>query len=179
MSEHAEHALPEPVSEATPNTASPLLASILERGWGLTPSGSAWSGGRGALEPELLWGCGLTPFGPYSHHVTPSFALRDAAKRAALHVRAAEVAVDLLQLRDYYAEFGLTIEQVLGQEGHLAFLRRLNVLSYKMDRARSYLSLNNFDYSSYQLQSTRHDLLAMRALLANASATIRSQLLCH
>jgi hypothetical protein len=45
-------------------------------------------------------------------------------------------------------------------------------------RARSYLSLQNFKYAQYYLHSTQHDLRAMREVLERAARVLSSQLVC-
>ena len=64
-------------------------------------------------------------------------------------------------------------------EEHLPFLRRLNVLSFKLQRARSYLSLQSYRLARFYLLSCWHDIRAMRAVLEAASATLRSHLVCE
>ena len=61
---------------------------------------------------------------------------------------------------------------------HMAFLQRLNLLSYKLGRARSYLSLFNFKYAQYYVHSTWHDLKAMRGVLEAAGAALHSHVVC-
>ena len=100
------------------------------------------------------------------------------SSRAPLHAQAAEVLAEVRLLADYFAEFGKQVDDVLSPSDHLLFLRRLNVLSYKLQRARSYLSLQNFKYAHYYLASTQHDLREMREVLASAGRSLSSQLVC-
>ena len=57
-------------------------------------------------------------------------------------------------------------------------LQRLNVLSFKLQRARSYLSLHSFRLAQYYLLSTWHDLRAMRRILIEAGRKLSSNLVC-
>lgn len=57
-------------------------------------------------------------------------------------------------------------------------LQRLNVLSFKLQRARSYLSLHSFRLAQYYLLSTWHDLRAMRRILSEAGRKLSSNLVC-
>lgn len=156
----------------------PLLAAALEAGWGVSPSGTAWSPAHNASVATLAWAVGRTPFAPYSSRAELSFAIRDAASRHALHAVAAEVVAEVHALGTYYGEYGKGVDDVLGAAEHLLFLRRLNVLSYKLGRARSYLSLFNYRYAQYYLHSTWHDLKAMRAVLEAAGAALQSHVVC-
>ena len=103
-----------------------VLGALLQSGWGVAPSDVAWSAARNTTEPSLLWAVGRTPFGPYSARPELSFALRDAAARAALHARAAEVIGHAQQLATYYDEFGVSADAVLGEAEQLQVLQRAN-----------------------------------------------------
>ena len=97
---------------------------------------TAWSEAHNATQTNLLWSVGLTPFGPYSRRLRLSFAHRDAAARAVLHAMASEVLGELAELRGHFAEFGKEVDDVLSSADHLPFLRRLNVLTYKLQVRR-------------------------------------------
>ena len=163
---------------ATDSIERPLLGALLQVGWGVAPSDTLWSEGRGAAESSLLWHVGHTPFGPYSKRPSLSFALRDAAARAALHARASEALLEAHDLQHYFGEYNLQVDDVLGADAHLRFLRRLNLLSYKLGRAATYLQLHNFGHANHYLHSTHHDLVAMRAVLDGAGAALRTHLHC-
>ena len=112
-----------------------------------------------------------TPHGPYSTRATLSYAQRDAAKRAPLYARITEAFAEVRQLAAHFSEFGKTVDEVLRPAEHLTFLRRLNLLAYKLQRVRSFLSLHNFRHAQYYVLSTRHDLRAMRTVLEQAGAS--------
>ena len=90
----------------------------------------------------------------------------------------AEAMAEVRSLERYYAEFGKSIDDVLSRSEYLPFLQRLNLLTFKLHRARSYLSLHNFHRAQYYLLSTRHDLRAMRAIADAAGAALSAQLVC-
>ena len=163
----------------TADASRAVLGALLQSGWGVAPSDAAWwSAARNATEPSLLWAVGRTPFGPYSERAELSFALRDAAARAALHARAAEVIAHAQQLANYYAEFGVSADAVLGEAVQLQVLQRVNVLAHKLERASAYLSLHSFDLARYYLHSTRHDLAAISQLLSAGAEGLGSRLVC-
>ena len=157
----------------------PLLAALLQSGWGVAPTDVAWSAAHNASVPRRLWAIGLTPHGPYSLRAELSFALRDTASRVALHALADEVLAEVKAVCHHFSEFGKRVDEVLSSAEHLPFLRRLNLLSYKLQRARSYLSLHNFRHAQYYILSTRHDLRAMREILDAAGAALKAQVVCH
>ena len=162
----------------TADASRAVLGALLQSGWGVAPSDVAWSAARNATEPNLLWAVGRTPFGPYSARAELSFALRDAATRAALHARAAEVIGQARQLAGYYDEFGVSADAVLGEREQLRVLQRVNVLAHKLERASAYLSLHSFDLARYYLHSTRHDLAAISQLLRAGAEGLGSRLVC-
>ena len=88
-----------------------VLAALLQSAFGVSASDVAWSEAKNETEASVLWAVGRTPFGPYSARSSLSFALRDAAARAALHARAAEVLAELHGLSNYYEEFGVGIDE--------------------------------------------------------------------
>ncbi len=156
----------------------PLLSALLQSGWGVAPTGTTWSAAHNATATRLLWSSAHTPHGPYSARATLSFAQRDAAVRAPLYARIAEVFAELRRLAAHFGEFGKTVDEVLRPAEHLTFLRRLNVLAFKLQRVRSYLSLHNFRHAQYFVLSTWHDLKAMRQVLEQAGATLKAGLVC-
>lgn len=167
------------LSVSTGDASRALLGAVLEAGWGVAPPHVSWSEALARPEVDLLWAVGAMPWGPYAHGAALSFAQRDAAARGALHARAAEVVREAALLRDYHRELGKEVDDALGSRELLVFTRRLNLLQHKLDRARTDLSLHAFDSAHYFLLSSRHDLRAMRALLAASTRALRSQLACQ
>ena len=158
--------------------ARPLLSALLQSGWGIVPTGTTWSAAHNSTVTRLLWSSAHTPHGPYSARATLSYAQRDAAKRAPLYARITEAFAEVRQLAAHFSEFGKTVDEVLRPAEHLTFLRRLNLLAYKLQRVRSFLSLHNFRHAQYYVLSTRHDLRAMRTVLEQAGAMLKAGLVC-
>jgi len=167
-----------PVELRSERIERPLLASLLQTGFQVAPVDVSWSSAHNTSQPNLLWAAGLTPFGPYSTRLELSFAHRDAASRAVVHAAASEALSQLRDLKDFFSEFGKEVDDVLNAAEHLPFLRRLNVFAFKLERARSYLSLHNFKYARYYIASTQHDLSAMRGILEKAGRSFTSHLVC-
>lgn len=155
-----------------------IIAAVLQLGWGLSHSGVTWNTAHNATEPDPLWAVGLTPFGVYSLQEQLSFAQRDAAARTPIHALLAEALAELRQLRIYFSEFGLELDDTLNAADQLIFLRRFNVLSFKLQRARSYLSLHNFPFAQYYALSASHDLIAMRKILETMGKSLHMKIVC-
>jgi hypothetical protein len=158
--------------------ARPLLGSILQSGWGVSASDVAWSAAHDAPVTQLLWAIGPTPFGAYSARAQLSFALRDAATRAPLHAVASEVIYEVRQMASFFSEFHKSVDEILTASEHLRFLRRLNLLTFKLQRAQSYLSLHSFRNAQHYLLSTWHDLEAMRQVLNAAADVVTASATC-
>ncbi|KAL1508265.1 hypothetical protein AB1Y20_004381 [Prymnesium parvum] len=168
----------QPLSMQWDRVERPLLAALLQAAWRVSSPTTAWSESHNTSEANMLWAVGRTPFGPFSARLELSFALRDAAVRGPLHAVAAEVLWEVASLRAYFSEWGKEVDEALSAHDHLLFLRRLNVLSFKLQRARSYLSLHNFNHSAYYIRSTWHDLRAMREILHSAAQALSAELVC-
>ena len=102
-----------------------------------------------------------------------------AAARAPLHALAAVALREARALGGFFRAYGREVDDVLTPQEHLAFLRRLNLLRYKLDRARAYMSLHNFRVAQHYLLSTWHDLGAMRTTLRAAAEPLQASLLCE
>lgn len=98
--------------------------------------------------------------------------------RAPIYSRIAAVVNEVRALRTFFAEFGKSVDEMLHPAEHLAFLQRVNLLDYKLQRAGSYLSLHNFRHAQYHAFSASHDLRAMRAVLEKASESLNAHLAC-
>ena len=163
LAEH--HCAGAPRNLDSENAARQIIAAATQLGWGVSNSGVKWNEAHNATEPDLLWATGLTPFGVYSQREQPSFALRDVAARSSIHAQLVDALAEIQELRSYFSGVGLEVDDALRAPDQLLFLRRLNVLSFKLQRARAYLSLHNFRVAQYHALSARHDIAAMRKLV--------------
>jgi len=149
-----------------------VLAAVLQGLYGVAPTHVWWSPVSNASETDYTWSHGLTPFGYFSQSNTLSFAIRDAAARHVLLSDLNQTMTEVADLLLHFSSFGEEIEQVLSAVSrpheHIAFIRRWNLLKYKLTKAQYFLSLNNFNQSLYYTRSARHDLAALHAIVHSA-----------
>lgn len=76
-------------------------------------------------------------------------------------------------------EYDKELEEVLSPSDYLQFLRRWNMLMFKIEEARGFLSLQDY-YSSFQfVQSLRYDVTALHKLVHSAGKHIQTVLICE
>lgn len=154
------------------------FASLLQTGWGVSATHEHFSGKKNKMEVNYLWSVAPTPFGPFSSSARLTFALIDAARRnvvfSSLNASIAEVARIMAQ----FDKFGKQMEDVLLPGEHLHFVRRWNVLRFKIRRTSTYLSLLNFNTAQYYARSLRHDVRAIRNAVLRAGQFVHSYVGC-
>ena len=77
-----------------------------------------------------------------------------------------------------FERFGKHMEDVLLPAEHLHFVRRWNVLKFKVRRTSTYLSLLNFNTALFYARSTRHDVRAIRNTVLKAGQFVHSYVGC-
>jgi len=79
---------------------------------------------------------------------------------------------------DQFSKFGKHIEDVLLPGEHMHFVRRWNVLKFKMSRTGTYLSLLNFNTALFYARSMRHDVKAIQNAVLRAGQFVHSYVGC-
>jgi hypothetical protein len=160
------------------DASRPMLAALLQTGWGVAPTHEHFSGKKQTSEVNFLWSTANTPFGPFSTSARLNFALIDAARRnlvfSALNSSIAQVS-DVLE---QFSRFGKHMEDVLLPAEHVHFVRRWNVLKFKIRRTSTYLSLLNFNTALFYARSARHDVRSIRNMVLKAGQFVHSYVGC-
>uniref|UniRef100_A0A6V7QQ49 DUF7906 domain-containing protein n=1 Tax=Ananas comosus var. bracteatus TaxID=296719 RepID=A0A6V7QQ49_ANACO len=68
----------------TRNLERPIIGSVLQSMWGVSPTHLLWSPEHNSTLVDYTWSVGQTPFGPFSDALSLSFVQRDAARRNVL-----------------------------------------------------------------------------------------------
>ncbi|EKX39432.1 hypothetical protein GUITHDRAFT_114391 [Guillardia theta CCMP2712] len=156
----------------------PMLGALLQTGWGVAPTHEHFSGKKQQAEVNYMWSAAATPFGPFSTSEKLTFSLVDAARRnlvfSALNFSIAQVSLTLEQ----FSKFGKNMEDVLLPSEHVHFVRRWNVLKFKILRTSTYLSLLNFNTALFYARSTRHDVKAIRNTVLHAGKFVHTYIGC-
>jgi uncharacterized protein YggT (Ycf19 family) len=79
----------------------------------------------------------------------------------------------LAHVFDHFTQSHIELEQVLTPTQHLSFIRRWNLLSFKVSEAHHYIGLNNFNQSVFHIRSARHDLAVMRRHVTAAIGRVK------
>ena len=155
----------------------PIVGSILQSMWGVSPTHMLWSPRHNTTLVDYTWSVGQTPFGPFSESSTLSFVQKDAARRNLLLTSlnySITSAIDVLQ--SVAAHGGE--KKMLKHNQHVEFIERWNLFKYKLDKAVSALSRLDFETALYYLRSSDHDLFAIHSLVYNASQELEASLVC-
>lgn len=155
----------------------PLVGSILQSMWGVSPTHMLWSPRHNTTLVDYTWSVGQTPFGPFSEISTLSFVQKDAARRSVLLTSlnySISSAVDVLE--SIAAHGGE--RKLLKRNQHVEFVQRWNFFKYKLDKAVSAMSLLDFEMALYYMRSSDHDLYAIHSLVYHASQELEANLVC-
>ncbi|GAV70258.1 hypothetical protein CFOL_v3_13756, partial [Cephalotus follicularis] len=155
----------------------PLVGSILQSMWGVSPTHLLWSPQHNNTLVDYTWSIGQTPFGPFSDMSSLSFVQKDAARRNVLLTflnHSISSAIDVLESISAHGGD----RKLLKRNQHVEFIQRWNLFKYKLDKAVSALSHFDFEMALYYLRSSDHDLYAIHSLVYHASQELEASLVC-
>ncbi|KAJ8775177.1 hypothetical protein K2173_020181 [Erythroxylum novogranatense] len=155
----------------------PLVGSILQSMWGVSPTHLLWSARHNNTLVDYTWSVGHTPFGPFSETSSLSFVQKDAAQRNVLLTSlnySITSAIDVLE--SIIAHGG--DRNLLKRNRHVEFIQRWNFFKYKLDKAVSAMSHLDFQMALYYLKSSDHDLYGIHSLVYIASQELEASLTC-
>ncbi|GKV08680.1 hypothetical protein SLEP1_g20281 [Rubroshorea leprosula] len=155
----------------------PLVGSILQSMWGVSPTHLSWSLRHNSTLVDYTWSIGQTPFGPFSEISSLSFVQKDAARRNVLLTSLNYSITSAIDVLDSIAAHGGD-RNLLKQSQHVQFTQRWNLFRYKLDKAVSALSHFDFKMALFYLRSSDHDLYAMHSFVYHASQEIEASLVC-
>ncbi|KAK9105023.1 hypothetical protein Scep_021867 [Stephania cephalantha] len=155
----------------------PIVGSILQSTWGVSPTHLVWSSRHNSTMVDYTWSVGQTPFGPFSETSSLSFVQRDAARRNVLLTTLNYTITSAIEVLESISAHGGD-RHLLKQGQHVVFVERWNLLKYKLDKAVSALSHSDFEMASYFIRSSDHDLFAIHALIYQASQELEATFTC-
>lgn len=161
----------------TRDLVRPLVGSILQSMWGVSPTHSLWSPLHNSTLVDYTWSVGQTPFGPFSESSSLSFVQKDAAKRNVILTALNYTITSGLDVLESIAVHGGD-RRLLKQSRHVEFMKRWNLLKYKLDKAVSAMSHLDYDTALYYSKSSDHDLYAIHSLVYQASQELEASLVC-
>ncbi|KAE8021644.1 hypothetical protein FH972_007517 [Carpinus fangiana] len=155
----------------------PLVGSILQSMWGVSPTHSLWSPRHNSTLVDYTWSVGQTPFGPFSEISSMSFVQKDAARRNTLLTSLNYSITSAIDVVESIASHGGD-RKLLKPSRHVEFIQRWNLYKYKLDKAVSALSHLDFEMALYYMRSSDHDLYAIHSLVYHASEELEASLVC-
>jgi len=166
------------VSFDASNAARPVLAALLQGGWGVAATHQSWDPVGNRTATEWLWSPGPTVFGYFSDEIQISFPLRDAAKRSVLYSVVNDSIAEVHGFISKFSRYGKELDEVLSASHHTEFLRRWNVYTYKLDKAALYISLHNHEHAMYYLLSLQHEIQALRDIIRIGGRGLHTKMAC-
>ncbi|XP_027358419.1 uncharacterized protein LOC113867349 [Abrus precatorius] len=155
----------------------PIVGSILQSMWGVSPTHLSWSPQHNGTLVDYTWSMGQTPFGPFSEMSSLSFVQKDAARRNLLLTSlnySITSAIDVLQSIETHGGD----KNLLKQKQHVEFVQRWNLFKYKLNKVVSAMSHLDFEMALFYLRSSDHDLYAIHSIVYHASQEIEASLVC-
>lgn len=155
----------------------PLVGSILQSMWGVSPTHLLWSSRHNNTLVDYTWSVGQTPFGPFSEISSLSFVQKDAARRNVLLTSLNYSITSALDVLESIMSHGGD-RNLLKLNRYAEFIQRWNLFKYKLDKAVSALSHFDFEMALYYLRSSDHDLYSIHSLVYQASQELEASLVC-
>ncbi|CAI0453537.1 unnamed protein product [Linum tenue] len=155
----------------------PLVGSILQSMWGVSPTHLSWSPRHNTTLVDYTWSVGQTPFGPFSESSTLSFVQKDAARRNVLLTSLNYSITSAIEVLGSMEAHGGD-RRLLKDKQHVEFVQRWNLFKHKIDKAVSALSRLDFEMALYYLRSSDHDLYGIHSLVYRASQELEASLAC-
>lgn len=155
----------------------PIVGSILQSMWGVSPTHLSWSPRHNSSSVDYTWSIGQTPFGPFSELSSLSFVQKDAARRNVLLTSLNYSVASAIGILDSVSTHGGD-RNLLKPSQRSEFTQRWNLFKYKLDKAVSALSHFDFEKALFYLRSSDQDLYALHLLVYHSSQEIEASLLC-
>lgn len=155
----------------------PLVGSILQSMWGVSPTHLLWSSKHNSTMVDYTWSIGHTPFGPFSEISSLSFVQKDAARRNLILTSLNYSITSMVDVLDSIAGHGGE-RKLLIKSQYTEFIQRWNLFKYKLDKAVTALSHMEFERALYFMRSSDHDLYAIHSLVYQASQDLEASLVC-
>ncbi|KNA11203.1 hypothetical protein SOVF_137360 [Spinacia oleracea] len=155
----------------------PLIGSVLQSMWGVSPTHLIWSPRHNTTLLDYTWSVGQTPFGPFSEISSLSFVQKDAARRNVLLTSLNYTISSAIEVLESVKAHG-GYQRLLKGHQITEFSQRWFLFKYKLDKMISALSHLEFELASYYLRSSEHDLYAMHSIIYRASQELDASLVC-
>ncbi|XP_039143521.1 uncharacterized protein LOC120280672 [Dioscorea cayenensis subsp. rotundata] len=161
----------------TRNLERPIVGSVLQSMWGVSPTHLSWSPEHNNTLVDYTWSVGQTPFGPFAESSSLSFAQKDAAKRNVLLTSLNYTISSAIVVLQSMAAHGGD-QKLLTKNRHLEFVQRWNFFKHKLDKVIAAMGHLDFEKAMYFLRSSDHDLYQIHTIIYQASQELEASLVC-
>lgn len=161
----------------TRNLERPVIGSVLQSMWGVSPTHLSWSPEHNATVVDYSWSTGHTPFGPFSETKSLSFVQKDAARRNVLLTTLNFTITSMIDVLESMAAHGGE-NILLRKKRHVEFFQRWNLIMFKLEKVVSAMSRLDYEKAMYFLRASDHDLYAIHTLVYQASQELEASLVC-
>jgi len=168
----------EPLWGRSDDATKSVLGSILNTGWGVTATHQIWSNIHQRILSDYTWSIVNSPFEPFGSHAGISVAHQDTATRHILYSEIHFLFEDVNNLFSHFLEFGRELDETLSPSENLQFLRRWNLLQFKIEEASKLLSLQDFQGALSFVKTMSFDVEALHKLIHSAGRRLSWDLLC-
>ncbi len=167
-----------PVAVDAGDATRPVLAALLQAGWGVAPTQLRYGGRPGSENVEFhAFSLSNTPFGPYAHsHRSLSFSQADAAPRNMLITSLHEIVSSAAAAEArFHSQYTVSLDTALTAEEMGLYTETRKQLEVQLQKASLYLSLHNFPQCLFHINAARPDAESLATLLAKAGSRLTGE----
>jgi len=156
-----------------------VLYSILDTAFGISPSHTRWSVYHQSEITNYLWSVSHSPAAIFSDSNEISFAVSDNSARHSLYTHIDQTLQELNYVLRHFENHGRELSEILTTNEDIFFTRRWNVLQYKVEEARNYLSHFEYGLAFEFARSMRHDTKALHEMVHIAGDRLQVVFSCR
>uniref|UniRef100_A0A7S4KJU0 DUF7906 domain-containing protein n=1 Tax=Paramoeba aestuarina TaxID=180227 RepID=A0A7S4KJU0_9EUKA len=167
-----------PLPFAPHNASRAILAAILQTTWGVCPTHQSWGTAQKGVQENWMWSLSSTPFGFGNRGHSLAFYLIDSGN---INILFEEILVLQEEIKSIFFPFlkrKKELYDLLAPEDVSALTQRWNFLVSKLEKTKEFMSHHHFESALLYLQSSRHDIAALRLCATKAKENIVSSFAC-
>ena len=158
----------------------PLVSASIQSIWGVPASYKSWNLVHNKSIENYLWT--LHPYSlgsPFINSIQIHPLLKDIALRNLLYTNLHIALDEVNHLFSHFEEYDKEVSEVLSSSELVQFVRRWNLFQFKVENAKKYLSLNNYNSSLAFIKSLDYDIISLHNLIHSAGNKLYTYLYCE
>lgn len=160
------------------NVSRPILAALLQTGWGVSPTYASWSSFHNRSVEDYRWSVGPTPFGPFSQQLELSFSHQDAAVRNIILTLLNDTISDVFHTLHAIKGYGGEDVAIMKGTARTVYKQRWNLVKHKLKMSCNALSLLQFGHALYYVRSAHHDATLLYETAKSSAQNIQTTISC-